>query len=656
MGREALLQGLKMRGNVVARSVAKARGRGVCVAGVAACLIVYCVVLGWHAGHERYWRYGGYGAYKGYVGAREGMSEGLVEGLRVVVVGGDGEAFERTRGSVEGASVGRWGAVAVERAGVGDGVFGGVIGGVVEGGRVLVVEAGTIVAQGALVWLWEARRMLGGRVDVAGFALDGARVRVKGPGGWQILEGGEGPFLYRLCIGGTAFMPNWGPDLDVWGVFREWLALRRGDWYKYPGGLGVDDTPLSMGTAPERNWTRAAWNVWFSKFINEYELSVLYPNLLKTQVLAMHPEHDRSRDVRLAPDEFRSFYPHSSADAFKVTEEPPQYDATGRLVAEAKFKRENVDLIAKRGLEQGGVVSFTMVNKIFLDTAHSWLCNVDVAGFRPKGLVWAVTDEETRAVTLAIDGTHTVLLDEVQGGKETGHEFGNPGYWRLMLERTTLIGEILNRGIAVFAFETDAIWLEDPAPYIQQLVNENADIVGTINTRMEVSGNFFYLRPTLATRKLWNEITRQFEAAYKSARFEKKLASSWTYIQNDQSLLTNLVLRNETWRRNYPLSFLTLDMERFTDGRWYTPEKGFYTSDRARKPVMINNNFVIGVAEKTARAKKWGHWFWDERNRQCLDDVVRKAVVSTPTKRDFSATIGHDGTYLRKESVGSKSD
>lgn len=182
--------------------------------------------------------------------------------------------------------------------------------------------------------------------------------------------------------------------------------------------------------------------------------------------------------------------------------------------------------------------------------------------------------------------------------------------------------------MGVFAFETDAVWFEDPMVYVQELVGEEADIVGTINTRMEVSGNFFHLRPTLATRRMWDEVTREFKKAYDGAKLEKKAAGSWTYIENDQSLLTRLVLRNDSWRQGYPLTFLTLDMERFADGRWYKPQEGFYKSARARKPVVVNNNFVIGVGAKTQRAKKWGHWFWDERKEKCLNNVIDKVVSS----------------------------
>lgn len=487
---------------------------------------------------------------------------------------------------------------------------------------------------------------------MAAFFLDFASVRARktaskpdhDPAAWENVDASEdgNALFYRLAVGSAAFVPNAGCDLDVWGTFSEWLKLRRSDWYKYPAGPGLDGTPLGLSALPESNWTRAAWNIWFSKFAHEYKLNIVYPLFPGEETLAWHAERDFARDMKIG----KVMKMYSGNGSWDFPDAPTVYGANGKAVEDSKFKQQNVRSIVELGKEQGGMVSFTMVNKIFLDTARSWLCNVDIAGFRPRGLLWAVTDEETRDAMAAIPDSHTVLLDEVKGGKETGHEFGNPGYWKLMLERTALIGEILRNGVAVFAFETDAIWLEDPEPYIQELVRQDADIVGTINTRAEVSGNFFYLRPTLATRRMWDEITDEFEKAFNNAHFEKKTASSWTYIENDQSQLTKLVLRNETWRKSYPLSFLTLDMERFTDGRWYKPEEGFYNSKRAREAVVINNNFVIGVAEKTTRAKKWGHWFWDEKDKKCLDAVVRKAVRKTSKLFDESHSLdGHDGAH-----------
>lgn len=492
----------------------------------------------------------------------------------------------------------------------------------------LLVTAGTRFAYHSIAWLSAARHAYAHRPDVAAFALDAVTPLEKhsasspdhDASAWKPVKlASNSALLFRACPQATAIMfNNRPPHFQPWATFSEWLSLRRSDWYRFPSGPGIDNTPFGMSALPERNWTRGSWNVWFSKFLDEYQLSVVSPNVGEALVV-----NDQISSNGVFPLSQR-IYRGSGRWVFNDSIRPIL--GSGKMAPATYFTDQTMGKIAALGRSQGGVISFTLVNKVFLDTTHSWLCNVDQGGFRPKGLLWAVTDPESNDELSRVDKSATLFLDEVQGGKSTGHEFGNPGYWKLMLERTSLITEILTQGIALFAFETDAIWLEDPFPYIDELVSQDADIVGTINTRMEVSGNFFFLRPTLPTRRLWLEITSEFSKAYEKARFENKKPDSWTYIENDQSLLTKLVLRNETWRKSYPLTFLTLDMEKFVDGRWYKPEEGFYTSERAREPVVINNNFAIGVKDKTERAKKFGHWFWDESNKKCMRDVLNKAL------------------------------
>lgn len=515
----------------------------------------------------------------------------------------------------------------------------------------LWIAAGTVISPAALQWLSGAYAAYAHRPDVAAFALDTVlpvtrqvdkHKSASSPilssmdheeHAWSVVDmeklSSNSAFIYRSCPKISAILLNTvnvSPHFRPWPLFSEWLQLRRGDWYKFPSGLGVDDTPFGMSAVPHRNWTRASWNVWLSKFLHEYQLGVVYPILGNDGQLAI-AFNDYMKPGGAFPKTTTKHKLLKRIDGMRFDEEIVTLTGNGQSPKEGYFSKDTIQRIVNVAKSQDGVISFSMVNKVFLETARSWLCNVDVGGFRPTGLVWAAADYESYEALKNVPGTTTIWLDEVKGGKQTGHNFGNPGYWKLMLERTALITEVLNEGVGVFAFETDAIWLENPFTYIQQVIDEEADMVGTINTRMEVSGNFFYLHPTLATRRLWREITSEFEKAYGKAQLEDKNASSWTYIENDQSLLTKLVLRNETWRARYPVNLIALDMEKFVDGRWYDAEGGFYSSARARRPVVINNNFVIGVDKKTERAKSFGHWFWDEKKLRCDLPAVKRALT-----------------------------
>jgi hypothetical protein len=285
-----------------------------------------------------------------------------------------------------------------------------------------------------------------------------------------------------------------------------------------------------------------------------------------------------------------------------------------------------------------------------LTTARSWTCNVDAAGVRPPGVVWIVTDEASRDAMQAVPDSETVFLSELRGGSEAaGTSYGTPGYWLLMLERTKLIREILERGVGVFAFETDQIWLRDPVPFVERLVHggDDVDVVGTLDTRHEIAGNFLYLNPTLATRRLWREVSTRFEAAFHASKMDGRSSSGgkakWRYIENDQSLLTRLTLFDEELRaRGNAAVFRALDLDLFADGRWYgegddKDAKAHYRSARARAPVLINNNFLIGIDKKMERAQRHGHWFLDGNDGACAPEKVHAAVAANEARRRAAA-------------------
>ncbi|GAB0492829.1 hypothetical protein MMPV_004099 [Pyropia vietnamensis] len=516
--------------------------------------------------------------------------------------------------------------------------------GVAFRGQVLYVDDTTEVAPTYYTWLRDARRAYGDRSDVAGYSLESARViRRARSSSWEPLpaeEQGSDSFLYQALPGVGAFSPQDSQDMSVWSTFTVWLTARANGWYGFPAVPPHLTQPASPFQGS--NGTRAHWSAWFSVFVRDYNLYVVYPPASLEGVLAVGHRADSRRSSMLIASgattgAAQTKALHSAAlGPVSIPEAPLRWtvhghranglDGSGVIVdGSPLLSLAKVDEMVATARAAGGVLSMTVVNEVFLETAHSWLCNVDGGGFRPTNVVWATTDKVSRDALSRIVDTSTVFLDEMQGGKSTGHDFGNPGYWRLMLERTALLSALVHRGVRVFAFETDQVWLEDPTPYIASRLVEGADIVGTINTRDEISGNFFYLRPTLQTRRLFDEIVRKFVSAFVDARLNKKSATSWTYIENDQSILTKLVLRNQTFQTAYPTRFETLDQERFVDGRWYVPEEGFYTSPAARQPVVINNNFIIGVEKKTLRAKQWGHWFLRD-DGTCDNAVVAKAI------------------------------
>lgn len=424
-------------------------------------------------------------------------------------------------------------------------------------------------------------------------------------------------------------------DASTWRVFRRWFAAHRAEWFLWPVVVEAKDKKDSSWNS-YRGTLRAHWTSWFTRFCSEYGLYVVYP-------FAPHP-------AAVAP----ASYTHAG------TGQISQYNFNGVKVSpKLSISSESMRKILELGIHGGGSVSMTVVNEAFINTAKSWTCNVDAAGIRPPGVVWIATDSIANDAMSAINGTETVFLSELHGGsKEKGTSYGTPGYWLLMLERTRLIREILDRGIGVFAFETDQIWLSDPVPHVQRLINggDEVDVVGTLDSRHEIGGNFLYLNPTLATKRLWREVSFRFEREFYAQKMDKRTSLKHKYMENDQSLLTKLIFFDHEFKIRSPVVFRALNTELFVDGRWYEyPDVKIYASPQARSPVLINNNFLIGIDAKMQRAKKHGHWFLksptagnsapsDQLPAWCDADQVRKAVAENDerARRSSGAERGRE--------------
>lgn len=413
-----------------------------------------------------------------------------------------------------------------------------------------------------------------------------------------------GVFLYQVLPQTVGiFAPL---DAGLWRSFRIWFAGHRQEWFLWPVVVNAKDKKNPMWSQ-FTGTTRAHWSHWFSRFSAEHRLYTLYPRLDPPEPL---------------PDVGKA----SPMDALRM------YDFKGDAVSiSTSISVESLRRIVELGAQGDGFISMTVVNKAFVATARSWICNVDEAGFRPPGVVWIVTDTESRDALQTIPGSETVYLEEFRGGNETtGTSYGTPGYWLLMLERTRLIREILDRGIGIFAFETDQIWLRDPVPHVKRLIDngDEVDVVGTMDSRHEIGGNFLFLSPTMATKRLWREVSTRFEKAFYALKMHKRTSLRHHYMENDQSLLTKLIFFDESFKHRNPVVFRALDTELFVDGRWYEyPRAKVYSSKRSRSPVLINNNFLIGIEAKRKRALSNGHWFVESDNKTCIPSAVRTAVA-----------------------------
>ncbi len=245
----------------------------------------------------------------------------------------------------------------------------------------------------------------------------------------------------------------------------------------------------------------------------------------------------------------------------------------------------------------------------------------------PKGLVFLTTDPSTYDLLERIPETRTIMVQSLNGGTHTtGTEYKTPGYWRLMLDRTILISALLERNIDLFLVETDAVWLKDPMRVISNYTDKNdrPDILGIMQSDKNINGGFLYIHATEGTKALYKLIRDRFKREFIANGMHKNGPSYRKGIKNDQTYLTHILFHVPSFQSKYNVKFQALDSNQFVLGNWY--EKNDYYGVNSVSPTVINNNFIIGIDNKIARARRFGHWFIDDKTQKCIPLKVIDAI------------------------------
>ena len=266
--------------------------------------------------------------------------------------------------------------------------------------------------------------------------------------------------------------------------------------------------------------------------------------------------------------------------------------------------------IAKDIFQKKDVVLFTMINDAYFDFAASWSCNTQHMDSVHQRTLFLTTDSKTgENLRSKWPGLSVTSLNSSDlGGAQT---YSKAGYIRLMVERTKFIHRLLQAGVRLFLFEVDCIWLEDPTPTLLSRAGEG-DILATKVTGQDVTaGGFLFLNPTEATVKLWQRLVEMMDNLYNKVKALKP-SESVSEALNDQQFFTSLV------KKGYAgIKMVYLSADKFPDGKWYEART------RNPKPFIINNNWVSGKEAKVKRAKRFGHWFWNEKEQTCSLSAIK---------------------------------
>lgn len=496
---------------------------------------------------------------------------------------------------------------------------------------VIFLRERAVLTTRAMEWLELAQNTVskyyaaGGRQDIAAASIGCHGER--GLSSWWAHKAGA---LNETCV----FLPLRRPD-DPWRFFCEWFGARRREWVSWPH-IWEDQVALPtfwkarnrrkrdrrltlFGAAVGRNHEFASdqymlFEHWFSRFAANYSMRVLTA--------------EGSLDV-FGQQDNNALPGVNASESFTVS------TRNGDLVSIGPIWYEPVDgefgsgyFNALKGIvsRKPGMVSMTIVSSSFLELTRSWLCNVKSAGFTPPNIHWIALDAESRKELDASGVGHTLDISDALVGDnmdEVNILYGQPSYWKLMLLRTRLIRDLLDRGIDVFLFETDQVWLQNPFHYIKKELSAGADMVGTLDTQHNVAGNTILLRSVLPTKRMWSEVYLRFKTSYDLKEIESKEKNSSTFVYHDQYQLSDLLLFNPEFTKDFPVALALLNSQLFVGGSWYS---GAYHTEEAKQPVVINNNFVSGTENKKMRAIAFGHWFLQRDNRTCNLDAIRKAL------------------------------
>lgn len=562
----------------------------------------------------------------------------------------------------------------------------------------------TQVSKGFYVWLKRARLATErGMVANAGvLALDAVTVPDSVP------TADRAVLLEQFFPAAAAFSPT----QDVWATFLSWHRMRTRLWFARPKlgkelGLGGYDWIHALRVDPGR--------AWFAQFLAAYQERVVYPALPNNQTLVLRKTGTTGFKVagtgvyggigiHALAEVDTNLYQESLKDV--VVPERPVVVKADRQVATAdsgfgsreekvagvtrgahiedlvdqsaasKYRevlRRMTEFARSRGTQS---ISLTLTTGSFVDTTLSWLCNVVHLDIAPPAIVIVASDDKVQEALNKFISQHPrleqgSLVISMQGAvkavayassPDAALDFGSSEYWMLMVQRTFLHRDLLEHGVSILNFETDQMWLKDPMPHIKHELESSrddggvADMVITVNTRGEVAGNFFYLRPSIRTRMVMSTVVDKFFVSYRGSlkKWQAKL-KMYHYIENDQSLLTKLVLGHDRGfaHRHPGVNYKVLNKELFVDGTWFLDfedkygrkvgRRRYYTSEMSLYPVVLNNNFIIGVDEKMKRAQRFGFWFVrksaEDLSPVCDVEAVRKAAKSGSDKEEREEAV-----------------
>jgi rhamnogalacturonan II specific xylosyltransferase len=274
----------------------------------------------------------------------------------------------------------------------------------------------------------------------------------------------------------------------------------------------------------------------------------------------------------------------TSVDSQVITQEKDLYNFLSK-VANSKH-----DVIA------------TSVNAGYIDFAMNWICSISKLNI--THFFFIATDEES--YTYLHSRNYSVFLvkpTKIGEGNTEAVKYGTVQYQELILQRTKLVNKVLQLGFNILLCDIDAVWLENPMPYLSKAY----DVQAQQEADGRLCGGFMFLQATEGVKKLWQAVTTAHEEIVSSAEKRHKLRN---VDESEQALLLKLLPKSG-------LKVAKLDSDKFPNGLKYFGSQLTFHSQmnlKTTKPIVVHNNYIIGKNKKLLRFKHFHLWLIGDKD------------------------------------------
>lgn len=257
------------------------------------------------------------------------------------------------------------------------------------------------------------------------------------------------------------------------------------------------------------------------------------------------------------------------------------------------------------------VILVTFINSAWVPLWKNWITSAEKAGMKDNLFLVGFEPKVCTKVT-------GVPCYEHPGINIGVTSFAQPGYQKMMLERTRVILKLLTCGRKVALVDADITFLKNPMTYLDKVM-EDKDIVfqadssgvAALDTFIPylvsyICGGFIYMHPNDAVKRLWLSVL-QYQSNFQ-----------WS----DQAGL-NVCIRHHS----QDIRWSTLDSTYFPNGRQY-----FYYNQTSDKNLIVHANHLIGNSNKLIRMIAADLWFEVDHGKDICRHPLNFRNYCTPKK------------------------